>query len=142
MAHSIQQVGERTEVLGDVALLIAVNLAVREIRNYPIQYSSLQALARQWETDRDGWGLGCIELGLQDVASSATLKAEFLSLLSAVRKGLEQAGPTLPASELNSWAIAPDVFFEADGRVAPVVDVVDALERLVREDVSTQAQDK
>ena len=133
MAHSIEMVGEKVEIIPDGILEIIMSLVIREVRNHPAQYPSFQPVAEGWAEieEAGGPGYGCIDLGFESVAASAPLRREALSLLYVVRSHLEQAGPELSGTELTALVIRPG---EEYGTLPTnvVIGGVEALERLLK----------
>jgi len=115
MAHSIQSVGERFEILKDLDLLILTGMMVQQVKAKPDRFASLQDFAEGWHRCRTSYGPGCIHLALDQIASDASTKTEFLDLLSEVERRLAVLGPRLDAATVNRcWGVRGVEFYDCE----------------------------
>ncbi|MCC6528064.1 MAG: hypothetical protein IT373_35785 [Polyangiaceae bacterium] len=120
MAHSIQIVGSKSLILGDIDLLVLLRLLLAEHKRIPARYPSLGPLVMRWENCRAGYGPGIIDLHLAEVAGDETRRADFMELLRGVEMILSTYGEHIPVAVLRD--------------TAPGVHVIDDFEtRTVRE---------
>ena len=85
---------------------------------------------RRWERDSDVYGPGCIDLKLEQVASTAGAKVELLALFDTVSERVAQYGEKVPGVILQALCRTPGVRFGADLPAASPLAAIDRLRRL------------
>jgi hypothetical protein len=111
MAHSIQVIGDRSEIFNDLDLLALLILMNEELESNPRTYPLLVSIAGHWRDCCEIYTPGAIELNLEQLVSSEDARQQFETLLSTVSQKLERSGDTIPAIELNSRMRVPNATF-------------------------------
>ena len=129
MGHSVQIVGEKSEIINDASLEILLCLFLRELRNE--KYSNLEVFRNQWEKALHSSGPGCIDLGTEQFEDSEQLRTEFILMLKEIRKQIADFGESIPMSFLNDLPLPSDVSYSGDSPTKHVHQALDQLERLL-----------
>ncbi len=102
MAHSIQAVGDRAEIINDLDVLALIGMLINSAGELPECYPLLGPFIRGWREQCIYYGPGLIDLNLEGLAAIEPARSQFVELLAAVEKQLAAHGETIPASRLVS----------------------------------------
>jgi hypothetical protein len=130
MGTSIQKVGSRVELIGDLDLLVALRLVLEEIRDNAAAYPSLQGMSSIWKESLQTAGPGTIDLKLERLESNSSGQTELSKLLSAVEEKLSSFGLTIPSQILNERYFVRGVRF-ADHETSRIRNAVQAIRRVM-----------
>lgn len=129
MAHSIQVLNGKSELIGDLDLLVIIGFALPVIRNSK-QFASLSDLAKDWQMAVDYYGPGTISLKLKRLVDDPALVPVLAAVLDNVFQQVDRYGETIPADLLNKNMPVPGVLFH-DFNTSSLRDAIQRLQALV-----------
>jgi hypothetical protein len=132
MAHSIQTIGKKSEILKDVDLIAFVCLLHLETASHPGEYSELTAVVAQWMREIAASGPGTIDLNLNEITSAGREKSVLRALLAAGESSISQFGNAVPDAILNEQCPIPEIRFN-DFKTAFIKNAIDKLRALLDE---------
>jgi hypothetical protein len=149
MPHSIQVLDGRSERPNDVALLVFLGFALKELTDHPARYPDLSTAGPTWAECRAIAPPGAIDLRLDESMSQDAPRSQFLALLQEVRRQIERFGQSIPRDELDSlqsrWPIreirpgVPSVSFSRDFPTNLLLVMIDELTDLVGRRIQADA---
>jgi hypothetical protein len=132
MAHSIQTIGEKSEIFKDADLIALVCLLNLEATSNPGEYPALNPVIAQWMREIAASGPGTIDLKLDELPTGGREKSEMRALLAAIERNIALFGNAVPAAILNEQCPLPGITFN-DFKTSFVKDAVDKLRGLLVE---------
>jgi hypothetical protein len=126
MGHSIQVVGDRTEIIEDAELEVVLHLLIESATASPGSYRALEPFVVEWEQEITASGAGCMDVGLDRIVSNPAALADLERLMANVEQDLAGFGTEIPAAVLNGYGRTSTRFVGA----YPTRHVVSTMERL------------
>lgn len=126
MAHSIQVIGNRAEVINDSDLLVLLGFMFVELKKDPKRYGLLVDISRKWQEITANYGPGMVDLHLEDVVASNQATKEMTQLLSLVKRTLIDAGNVIPTPLIDG----PDMIF-GEYKTSRLISAIEQIERLI-----------
>ncbi len=123
MAHSIQSIGENSEIVSDSDLEILVAIMLEEIYSSNDKYSLLEGYATQFKDSVLYSGPGCIDLELDTLVSNLSAKTQFLELLSALEVKVSNWDEYISDSVVGSKQRMPRLRFSDYPRARIIVSI-------------------
>lgn len=131
MTHSIQTMGDASEIINDLDLVATIGLLSREFEKDPIRHARMEPWIRGWLEQSSNYAPGTIDLELEDIAASAEDRTALVDLLDALEAELARLGPVVPGPLLDDMKLSAGMVF-GDYPVEYMVDVVSRVRRLLR----------
>ena len=125
MSWSIQQSGDRSDMLNDGALVALICLLEDEVARTPDGFAALRVVIEGWQVGIAKSGPGTIDLRLDETLPTRTERTELAALLQVVEQSLA-GSPTISGASLNRRVRDGSTFHEE----YPASHVVEAMNQL------------